>query len=87
MNDTGHQFLPAYLRFSASGCCCDVDNLIAQALDPATDLYMFNNVDRFRAKGVEFEWKGKHPGGMMARARVTPGNGLKTLLPGGSIDC
>jgi iron complex outermembrane receptor protein len=62
------QYLPAHLRFSASAYFYEIDNLISQMLLPGTDLYIFENVERVQAKGLEFELEGKYPGGVLARA-------------------
>lgn len=62
------QYLPAHWRFSASAYYYEIDKLISQALDPVTGLLVFENVDRVRANGVEFEFEGKYPGGLLARA-------------------
>jgi iron complex outermembrane receptor protein len=62
------QYLPAHLRFSASGYYYEIDDLISQTIQPGTGLLIFNNVDRVQAKGLEFELEGKYPGGVLARA-------------------
>ena len=61
------KYLPAHLRFSASGYYYEIDDLISQTLQPGTGLYIFDNVDRVQANGVEFELEGKYPGGLLAR--------------------
>lgn len=62
------QYLPAHLRFSASGYYYEIKNLISQTLKPGTDFYMFDNENSVQAKGIEFELEGKYPGGLLARA-------------------
>jgi iron complex outermembrane receptor protein len=62
------QYLPAHLRFSASGYYYEINNLISSTLKPGTDSYFFDNVNRVQAKGMEFELEGRYPGGLVARA-------------------
>jgi iron complex outermembrane receptor protein len=65
------QYLPAHVRFGASAFHYDINDLISQTLKPTTGFYFFDNVDRVRANGVEFELEGKYPGGLLARASYT----------------
>jgi len=61
------QYLPASLRFSASGYHYDIHDLISQDINADDDL-VFNNIDQMRANGLEFELEGKYSGGVLARA-------------------
>ncbi len=62
------QYLPAYLRFSVSAYYYEINDLISQTLQPSSGFYIFDNVERVHAKGLEFELEGKYPGGVLARA-------------------
>jgi outer membrane receptor protein involved in Fe transport len=61
------QYLPAHLRFSASSYYYQIDNLISQTPAPTTAIFVFQNVDKVEAEGLEFELEGKYPGGLLAR--------------------
>jgi iron complex outermembrane receptor protein len=65
------QYLLANLRFSASGYYYEIDDLISQTLQPGTGFLIFENLERVRARGVEFELEGKYAGGLFARASYT----------------
>jgi outer membrane receptor for ferrienterochelin and colicins len=60
------QYLPANLRFSASGYYYEIRDLITQQID-AFDQTYFANVDETRAKGVELELEEKFDFGLKAR--------------------
>lgn len=61
------QYLPAHLRGSVSGYYYKIDKLITQTLDPGTGLYIYDNLNRAQARGVEFELEGKYRSGLLAR--------------------
>ena len=45
----------------------DIENLISQDIDPAGGLLMYQNSDRIRAQGAEFEIRGQMPNGLQGR--------------------
>ncbi|MDB6037374.1 MAG: TonB-dependent receptor [Verrucomicrobiales bacterium] len=65
------QYLPANLRFSASGFFNQTDNLIAQAVDPDDGLLYYRNVENAQTKGVEMEAEYRSKAGLFARASYT----------------
>ena len=60
------QYLPANLRFSASGYYYEIHDLISQQMDALGQTY-YANVDQTRAKGVELELEEKFASGLKAR--------------------
>ncbi len=42
----------------------DLNNLITEVTDPPTGMVIYENIDRVKAKGVEFELRGKWKGGL-----------------------
>ena len=61
------QRLPWNLRFSASAYHYDIDDLISQVLDPADGKVVYRNIDKVRARGLEFELERRLSGGTHAR--------------------
>lgn len=45
----------------------DIENLITQEIDPADDLLMYQNIDRIRAQGAEFEISGRMTNGLQGK--------------------
>jgi iron complex outermembrane receptor protein len=43
-------------------------DLISEAVDPATGLYVFRNIDRAQARGAELAWEQQFAGGLRLRA-------------------
>ena len=60
------QYLPANLRFSASGYYYEIHDLISQQVDALGQTY-YANLDQTQAKGVELELEHKTTSGIMAR--------------------
>ncbi|HLA39553.1 MAG TPA: TonB-dependent receptor, partial [Candidatus Glassbacteria bacterium] len=49
----------------------DVNNLIVTALDPADDLYFFENIEGARAVGSEIEWEGRWLNGVRLKTSAS----------------
>ncbi|HYG36200.1 MAG TPA: TonB-dependent receptor, partial [Clostridia bacterium] len=61
------QYLPANLRFTASGYYYQIDELISQQVDELGQIY-YSNLDQAQGKGVELELEHKSVSGLRARA-------------------
>jgi outer membrane receptor for ferrienterochelin and colicins len=64
------EYLPANLRFSASGYFYEIDNLISQQVDSLGQTY-FDNVDQAQSKGVELQLERRSPSGVVGRIGYT----------------
>lgn len=61
------QYIGGHLRLSGSGYAYRIKDLIVQQLDPADSLLLFQNAERVRSKGLEFEAEGKWRSGLEMR--------------------
>src|SRR5581483_10590757 len=61
------QALPGHLQFTGSGYHNLINDLISQEEDPVTGNVVYANVDKVRARGVEFEIAGKRFSGVEGR--------------------
>lgn len=53
------RYLGSHLQFSASGYLYRIKGLIAQVINPANGMMVFENTEKVHAKGLEFEAQGK----------------------------
>lgn len=65
------QYFGERFRASASAFYSSIDDLISQAVDPADDLILFENLNRAEAAGFEAEAAMLLPSGLEARAAYT----------------
>ncbi len=65
------QALSPALRASVSGFVYEIEDLISLAADPSDDLLVFNNSDKIKARGLEFELDGKWENGWQSRLSYT----------------
>lgn len=65
------QVLGGGLRAGATAFHYAVKDLITQQTDPDDELLVYNNVDRIRARGLEFELDGSWASGVTGRASYT----------------
>ena len=61
------QYLGDYLRFSVSGFTYRLRGLITQIIDPADGLHVFENSEKLRSHGAEFEAEAKTHQGIDAK--------------------
>ncbi len=61
------QYLTRQILGSVSGFYYEMDDLIAQKIDPTDGLLIFENLDQVKAQGVEFELDGKWDNGWKSR--------------------
>jgi len=62
------QYLPAHLRFSASGYHYDINGLISETTDLRNGLSVFRNLQQVQANGLELQIEGRFANGILARA-------------------
>ena len=65
------QYVGDHLRFSMSGFTYSLRGLITQVIDPLDGLLVFENVERLRSRGAEFEGELKAHHGIEAKGSYT----------------
>lgn len=83
---TADHYLGDHLRFSGSAYYYAIHDLIVQGRDPIDGLLVFDNSQKVRAKGLEFEMEGKWANGMQTRFSYAVQNAADRLTQASLVD-